>query len=251
VGIEGLVGVSPRQELRAAERPSREIRVLLVEDDPDHAYLAQGMLLHSRAGPFRVHHASSAAEALTHAAEGAYHALVIDYFLGDCDGLTLLEQLRTAGTIAPALMLTGLGSEEVAARALRARADDYLPKDDGLTGDILPRAVFAMVERRRLEDELALARDQAARAAAAIATGKTAAHDLASPLSVIVGLADLLLHGEPGLSDAGRTHLTELLNEAVRMGEQLARLNRIAEYAESPSPVGPILDLKRATRADE
>jgi|GEM_PF-3328482 DNA-binding response OmpR family regulator len=235
---------------KGVSETERGVQVLLVEDDDDHADLAMLMLARSPVAEFTVDRVASGQEALEQAAGKRYDALLLDYYLHDGDGLTLLEELRSVGVETPALLLTGLGSEEIAARALRARADDYLPKDEGLSGDTLARTVRAMVERHRLREELAVAREQAARAEAAVATGKAVAHDLATPLSLVVGLAELLLRDEPNLSPTGRAYLQELLSSAVKAGELLARLNRIAEYTETSSPVGPILDLERATRAD-
>lgn len=125
------------------------IRVLLVEDDDDHAELALDALHGSRGGQLTAERVASGDEALARIAAGGLDALVLDYRLGDTDGVTLLSKLRAAGTSIPALLLTSHGSEQLAVLALRARADDYLPKAEGLRGDELARAVLAMLERRR------------------------------------------------------------------------------------------------------
>jgi signal transduction histidine kinase len=171
------------QQTRPAAEGSlaRPVRVLLVEDNDDHSQLAQWAL--ARAGPLSIDRVASGADALAHTADQAYDAIVLDYLLGDMDGVGVLRQLRAAGTATPVLLLTSHGSEDVAAGALRARADDYLPKDLGFVGDCLGRAVLAMIERRRLTDALLRAREEFVTAAS---------HDLKSPLTVIKGTIQLL-----------------------------------------------------------
>jgi two-component system sensor histidine kinase UhpB len=126
------------------------VRVLLVEDEDDHARLVRRALGRAETASFTVERAATGAEALTLAATGRYDALILDYRLPDMDGLELLGRLRTAGLHAPVLLMTSGGSEDLVARALRARVDDYLPKKVGLTGDVLAHAVLAMQERWRL-----------------------------------------------------------------------------------------------------
>ncbi len=228
--------------------PEQPLRVMLAEDDEDHAELIGGAMTASPLRGFTVERAADGAEALLLATNGLYDALVLDYGLGDMDGLTLLERLRSAGVTTPAVLLTSGGSEEVAARALRAGADEYLPKLEGLKDDALRRAVVAMVGRRRVATELAGARDYAARAEAALATGRAVAHDLASPLTVVMGMAELLLRRDYGVNPAGRLLMEEMYREALSASELLKSLSSISIYAETASPAGPLLDIELATR---
>jgi DNA-binding response OmpR family regulator len=66
------------------------------------------------------------ADAALHAI--AYSAVVLDLGLPDQDGLSLLRQLRAAGTAIPILILTARGSVDDRVRGLDAGADDYLVK---------------------------------------------------------------------------------------------------------------------------
>jgi signal transduction histidine kinase len=200
---------------------SRVARVLLVEDDDDHAELALGSLV--RAGPFEVDRVVSGAEALARAAGDAFDALVVDYRLGDMDGLAVLAQLRAAGSSTPMLLLTSQGSERIAAEAVRARADDYLSKDLGLAMDGLGRAVLAMLERRSLADALVRARDEFFAAAS---------HDLKNPLSGIKMTAELLrrrVSAEgPPVSEQLLHGLDAIDNAATRMLAQIEELLDVA-----------------------
>ncbi|MGH2352096.1 MAG: response regulator transcription factor, partial [Chloroflexota bacterium] len=85
--------------------PDTPIRVLLVEDNDDHAELVIDALERSGEAHFDVQRVSTSAEALDCAAPGAFNALLLDYGLSDLDGVALLERLRDGGTDTPALLL--------------------------------------------------------------------------------------------------------------------------------------------------
>src|SRR5262249_13626827 len=120
------------------------VRVLLVEDNDDHASLIARALDRARSARFVVERAATAAEALARVADGPWDALVLDHRLGDTGGLVLLERLREAGPDAPTLLLVSGGSEALAIRARGAHVDDYMPKQEALRDDVLARAVCDM-----------------------------------------------------------------------------------------------------------
>ena len=77
--------------------------------------------------------------------------ILLDYHLAGMDGLTILAALRQAQSGAAIVLITGMGDEQVAVRAIKAGAQEYLAKD-GLTAIMLRRAVrqalVAMVWQR-------------------------------------------------------------------------------------------------------
>jgi signal transduction histidine kinase len=102
------------------------VSVLVVDDDPDYRQICK-MRLERHA--FRVHTADSGEAALALLASGTRIDLILlDYRLPGLDGLETLRQIDARDR--PAVVLaTGVGSESVAADALRAGAVDYLAKD--------------------------------------------------------------------------------------------------------------------------
>jgi len=54
--------------------------------------------------------------------------LVADYYLGDTDGIAVLEQLRARGWINPAILMTAFGSAELMQRAKAAGFDEVFEK---------------------------------------------------------------------------------------------------------------------------
>ncbi|MBV8984884.1 MAG: response regulator, partial [Acidimicrobiia bacterium] len=109
-------------EDRIDVRKATGVRVLVVDDDPDHRYLARHRL--QRAG-FVVDVASNAEEAL--AQVGSVDLVILDHRLPGTSGLDLLPTLAETG--ASVVMATGMGSEGLAVEAMRRGAVDYLVKD--------------------------------------------------------------------------------------------------------------------------
>ena len=99
-------------------------RVLLIEDNPDQAFVASRYL--ERAG-FAVAHQPTGALGLESARTGGFDLIMLDYALPDTDGLTLLDQLLPFG--APVVLVTGRSEAQLAVKALQAGAANYIVKD--------------------------------------------------------------------------------------------------------------------------
>ncbi|MBA4255804.1 MAG: two-component system response regulator [Polaromonas sp.] len=85
-----------------------------------------------------------------------YHVLLVDYRLPGMDGLELVKLLREDhGLSTPILLVTGQGSEAVAARALKLGATDYLTKHPGYLYE-----AAALIENLAQQAELAHERAQ-------------------------------------------------------------------------------------------
>lgn len=79
-------------------------------------------------------------EALSVLGERTVDVLIIDYRFPFGNGFDVLSRVRQEGVDAPAIMLTGEGSESVAARAVKHELQDYVPKGD-LTSETLREAL--------------------------------------------------------------------------------------------------------------
>src|SRR2546428_13646095 len=101
-------------------------RVLIVDDD---ALLGEvlGEVIAGRMQDVSVDTADSAATALERIATTEYDAVAADLKMPGMDGLELLAEIRTRWPDMPTLMITGYGEYEVAVRALRSGAYDFIP----------------------------------------------------------------------------------------------------------------------------
>ena len=118
----------------------RSLRVLVVDDNPDHSRLAADFL--AMAGPFEVIAAGDLAQLWELLASDVFDIILLDYNLPDGNGLDALEAVPARGYQLPIVMVTGRGDERVAAQAIQRGAIDYLVK----TGDYL-RILPAMIEK--------------------------------------------------------------------------------------------------------
>lgn len=107
---------------------SNDLRVLLVEDDSDIAFLIKINII--KAFPeVEVHITQTKEDALNILQKYKYDfdIILLDYLLGDITGLDILEEIRKITDI-PVLIITGQGSEEVAVKAMKMGAQDYIVK---------------------------------------------------------------------------------------------------------------------------
>ncbi|MBV8161223.1 MAG: response regulator [Acidimicrobiia bacterium] len=110
------------------------VRVLVVDDDPDHRFLARRRL---ECAGFEVAVAGNADEALLHVSLA--DLVVLDYRLPGTSGLDLLPVITQHGP--SVVMVTGMGSEGLAVEAMRRGAVDYIVKDESYL-DILADVVW-------------------------------------------------------------------------------------------------------------
>jgi DNA-binding response OmpR family regulator len=130
----------------------REMRVLVVEDDPKLAgVLKQGL----KEQGFAVDVAGEAAMGLQLALAAEYDAVLLDLMLPGKDGFHVLRELRSRGSPVPILVLTARSSVEDRVRGLDQGADDYLPKPFDFT-ELLAR-LRAITRRPPVEPKTVLA----------------------------------------------------------------------------------------------
>ena len=211
---EGRTIESPLSKVRAAGRPGtrkecvRAMRdplphVLVVDDDPSIREALGAALGHA----YAVHAAATGDEACAVLRRHQIAVIILDVVLGREQGLDLVERFR-ARSPAPILVLTGHGSEAVAARALRVKASEYLKKPVNL------------VELR------------------AALTRLTAT---AEPATDPVERARALITEEPG-----RAHTTESLARQVGLSERHLRRRFFETYAKTPRRYLAEVRLERA-----
>ena len=99
--------------------------ILIVDDDP-HFLRVLGRILSGE--NFQVNAASGATEALDLLRKNRYDVIISDLRMPDNDGLSLLQQIRTAGSEVPVIILTAYGEVDTYLEAMNAGATEYLNK---------------------------------------------------------------------------------------------------------------------------
>jgi PAS domain S-box-containing protein len=154
-------------ELESGTLATKSLKVLLVEDNPDDAFLLER---HLRRHGFdldmvRVETASEMLHALDGVGNGHRlpEIILADYNLPNFSGPAALQLLRNAGLDIPFIMMSGAISEETAVESMRAGAQDYVTKQN-LTRLVpaLERELREAVARRhKLAAEVALRKSEA------------------------------------------------------------------------------------------
>ena len=100
-------------------------KILVIEDDLDMAHVLQQGLEHEN---YSVTLAHTGWNGLALAQRGQFEAILLDVTLPGLDGYELARQLRSAGNMAPILMVTARDSIADIVVGLDAGAEDYLTK---------------------------------------------------------------------------------------------------------------------------
>jgi response regulator RpfG family c-di-GMP phosphodiesterase len=161
----------------------RQIQILLVDDDEDDFILTGELLKEFE------HHRYSLAWVETYEAgleamlKGEFDIFLVDYRLGNRDGLELMREATSKGCRTPMILLTGRGGYEIDLQAMASRAVDYLVKDQ-VQGTLLERSIRYALERKQAEERI---RREASRAEALlrIASRLNARLDLKAVLEAV------------------------------------------------------------------
>jgi len=137
----------------------RTIKILLIEDDEDDYLIAKKMLAEIKDIRFDLQWKSTYATGLEAMVKNEYDIVLLDYQLGEKNGLDLLREAGEKGCVLPVILLTGYGGREVDLEAMRAGAVDYLVKGR-VDANILDRSIRYAIERHRLVHALRESKEQ-------------------------------------------------------------------------------------------
>jgi DNA-binding NtrC family response regulator len=168
--------------------------ILLVEDDPAGRELAAFNL---RRGGHTVDVCECAEDALPLFTKGRHDVVVTDLRLPGSDGLTLLTQLLGVDPEVPVVVVTAFADVEVAVRAMKAGAFDFVGKP--FNRDHLLLSVERALERRHLRSEVTRLRREVA------VSGERPMVAVSPPMEDLLQLVDRVAHGEATVLITGET----------------------------------------------
>jgi DNA-binding NtrC family response regulator len=134
-------------------------RLLIVDDERSIRFALGGLL---RKEGYEVETAESGEEALSKVKAGSFHVVITDLSMKGISGLDLLRSIREIDPACAVLMITAYGTQRIAVEAMKAGAEDYLPKPfdndelrikvrNVMEKQLLRRAYDRLVERVNLE----------------------------------------------------------------------------------------------------
>jgi len=149
-----------KNSTRAAKKPddgmtpdSGIIRVHLVDDDPDAFVLVRDMLEDAEGTRCELTWSDSYTEGMAVVMQASHDVHLVDYLIGEPNGLKFIEDALGAGCQAPLILLTGAGGGRLDIEALTVGAADYLSKDK-VDGQVLGRTIRYALERKRAQDSI-------------------------------------------------------------------------------------------------
>ena len=213
------------------------VRILLVEDDQNDFILTGQLLRESDPEGYELEWTTDFDGALGKLKQGGYDVCLVEYRLGEKDGIDFITEAAREGIGAPIILLTSHTEKSIDVAAMNAGAADFLSKDQ-LSPSLLERAVRYSIQQKKAEQQrIRLLMEQAARAEAEAANRSKDAflavlsHELRTPLTAVL-LNVSALEQEAQLDEK----MQELVNVIKRNVDLEARL------------IDDLLDLTRIAR---
>ena len=227
------------------ERTAPPSRILVIDDDPSHAAIMRKSL-ESCDPPFLVETTDLVSDGFQRLEQGRFSLLLLDYSLRETDGLSVLVTLGERFPGFPAVLITGSGSEAVAAKAIKSGAYDYVVKDENYAL-LLPLVVRDAIERHRLREENRRLQEEILRKerlATVNILSAGLAHNIRNPLVTIQTFLEMLpsrLHDPEFIGQYRETALLEVKRIS-------GLVDQLVGYARAGAPREKHIDVGEALR---
>lgn len=213
------------------------VRVLLVEDNAGDALLVREYLEEANLEGYFVQHVERLEAAIQHFVE-PWDVVLLDLSLPDAHGLDTVRKLLDASPDIPIVVMSGLNDQDIALKAVKEGAQDYLVKGQ-VEAVGLSKALTYAIERAKSQRLLqeARAKTEALRVSerhlrsineAQKRFVSDAAHELRAPLTAIMGNLELILRFPNMPATDQHQALIEAEQEARRMSRLVSDLLTLA-----------------------
>lgn len=210
-------------------------RILVVDDNLANRKLAEAHLF---AAGYSVELADGGAKAIELFVAKPYDLILLDILMPQMNGFEACVKLRAlpAGALTPIVFLTALSDLETHEKAMASGADDFLTKPINRT-ELLIR-VRSLIRVKKLNEQLKHAQRQKDELAALIV------HDLKSPLTGILGNADLLIE-DPEATEEVRGAARDIFRSAEAMHRMVLNILDISRSEDGSLAMRrDVLDIK-------
>ncbi len=197
-------------------------RILLIEDDAADIALVSRLLGRIRDFDLDIVAKQTPEAGLKELLAGHFDCVLLDYRLGQTDGLAVLPRIRKQRPFAPVVFVTGEGNEYVAIEALKRGAQEYQVKSS-VTSRSLQQAIQSAIRIAQQEHMIAQQRQELVDFVSVVA------HDLQQPLCAVKGNIELVrdFYGA-SLDPTGQ----EFVHSAIRLTVRMSRMiDALLDYA--------------------
>jgi len=203
---------------------SKDVSILLIEDNPGDRRLIQEMLGEPGSVKFDVTCADRLGVGLEHLGQNGVELVLLDLGLPDSQGLETLKTVYAQASEMPIVVLTGLNDELVGVQAINEGAQDYLIKGQVDT-QLLRRTIRYAIERKQAEERerrLQLQLDLSNRLASLGLMVEGIAHEINNPLSSVIGFSQML--ADENIPDSVRDDVRTIEDNARRVADIMSNL---------------------------
>ncbi len=130
----------------------KKVRILHIDDNLHDRQLVKDAFLKDE-DHFLLLEADDRAKFGKHLADNDYDLVLSDFNILGFDGFQVLQLVKDKNPDTPVIIVTGTGSEEIAVRAMKMGADDYVIKTVSHIRNLVP-TVRNVLERKRIEKEI-------------------------------------------------------------------------------------------------
>lgn len=217
----------------------QSIKILIIDDSEDDIILIKRQFKSITESSFSITSSTNWNDGKKKFQQQSFDLLLVDYMLGELTAMEIVSDIRKLDQVIPVIIMTGQGSEKIAAEITRAGADDYLTKN--LIGpEVLRISILSAIERSSLKLEKRLLKEKLKQAQKLEAIGTLAggiAHDFNNMLMGISGYIELYLSTLSGIEwPSDLKHALEICNQMASVIRNLLNFtgrggSEIVEYS--------------------
>jgi signal transduction histidine kinase len=239
--------------LEGTQESKPTVKVLMIEDDEDDFILIRDLLTDIERTTFIIDWVQHYEDAIRALCQQDYDICLLDFRLGQHNGLEILDAIGIHDRLVPIIFLTGKGGYDVDVRAMKAGADDYLVKGE-INAPLLERSIRYAIDRGRSRRALEVAYKEmeqkvldrtAELAEANIRLRKSSeeikqfaysvSHDLKSPVIAIYGLTRRLSENYANfLDEKGKRDCAQVLSASEQIKALVENINIFIATKEMP-----------------
>ena len=137
-----------------AEKDNSGVRILLVEDNQDYAYVLMTRFATIKSPVFNIEHVEVLQAGIELSAKEKFDAILLDLTLPDSRGLDTFLRMHAHAPATPIVVLTGVEDETMGLEAVRRGAQDFLAKRKA-DYEAVAKVLLYAIERHKTQGTLA------------------------------------------------------------------------------------------------